>query len=478
MRTVIRIAVCLLLFGAMTFFTGNQTSVFAQSAPAPQATIAPGDVLSILVFGSKDYSDSAVVVLNDGSISSPGIDHLVLGGKTILEAKALVTRALAKILKDPQVTVTESKPYIQLVYVVGETPGKGPIPYHPGMRLSELLGSANLLLPGNQLDGVLNRADGTVVKIDVAKVLDGTGTDGAILIEPSDVLSLTAKAKVRIWVQGYVLRPGEIRVEDGIDVYTAVAAAGGLDIGGIQRDNNGFNLSDATIQIHRGNDLITVPSQRSQNKSGSDPKIETNDLVTVVLPKLIHITVAGLVNRAGEYSIREHDGIQNALASAFGVQQDGTTSRVIVFRKRDVYQINASVSPDGKTQPFELEGGDLLYVPENRNYVYAVGSISRIGRYAIKDGEQLTATDLMALAGGPSDKGTLRRVTLIRADKSGKFTKTVFNLDEFVRDGKVSANPVLHAGDVLYFGRPLGPSLADISQIVSTAYLLKVGLGH
>ena len=132
----------------------------------------------------------------------------------------------------------------------------------------------------------------------------------------------------------------------------------------------------------------------------------------------------------------------------------------------------------GTAEPFELQSNDLVVVPENRRFVYVLGEVTRPGRYAIGDGETLTATDALSVAGGLNSRGTNRRVALVRPNEEGVYTTRVFNIDEFLRDGDSDANPVMRPGDVLFFGQPRGITLADLSRYIGPILLIDTLFGR
>ena len=64
-----------------------------------------------------------------------------------------------------------------------------------------------------------------------------------------------------------------------------------------------------------------------------------------------------------------------------------------------------------------LQDGDTLFVPEAERF-YINGYVRTPGSYVIKPG--LTVQQAISLAGGLTERGTLRRLKIIRKDKDGK----------------------------------------------------------
>ena len=203
-----------------------------------------------------------------------------------------------------------------------------------------------------------------------------------------------------------------------------------------------------------------------------DGPMQPNDVVTF-LTKVFHVSVTGEVMEPGEYLVRDDSQLESAIAQAKGVTKDGTLQNVLVFRGKDVFQVDASASAVGKKQPFTLQPNDSIVVRKSDNVVYVLGEVRMPGRYVIPDNKAVTVADALAAAQGLTPSGSLRRVSVVRADSTGKFVATPYNLDEFLKRGKTESNPKLGSGDIVYFGQPNAVQLMSIQQIASTAFLLK-----
>jgi protein involved in polysaccharide export with SLBB domain len=119
-----------------------------------------------------------------------------------------------------------------------------------------------------------------------------------------------------------------------------------------------------------------------------------------------------------------------------------------------------------------MESGDLVYVNRNERAFTVLGQVARPGRFLFKDGETVRVTDALAAAGGLAGRGTMRRVYLARPDESGKTVVTQFHLDDYLKFGKLEANPEVLPGDYLLFGQPKGITLGGVMQLISGGVLL------
>jgi polysaccharide export outer membrane protein len=92
------------------------------------AILGEGDLLTIHLFGSQDYSTPARVGL-DGVLPLPLIGPVKVGGLTVQQAQDLIAQKLvtAGMYRDPQVSIQISDSPNQLATVIGELHGVVPI---------------------------------------------------------------------------------------------------------------------------------------------------------------------------------------------------------------------------------------------------------------------------------------------------------------------------------------------------------------
>ena len=216
---------------------------------------------------------------------------------------------------------------------------------------------------------------------------------------------------------------------------------------------------------------VDLPSLLRGDAGQWNGPLQPNDVVTL-LDKLFRVTVSGEVMEPGNYAIRNDGQLIAAIAQAKGVTKDGTLKNVLVFRDKDVFQVDVSAASNGQPVSFALKPGDSIVVRKSENAVYILGEVRQPGRYVVPDGKEYRAADLLAAASGLGPNGSLRRMALVRADKDGKFVAKQFNLDEFVKSGKADSNPKLQSGDILMFSPNKSAPLLSLNQIASTAFLL------
>jgi len=218
------------------------TPAAAQRAVAtPQSQqyrIGAGDTLRITVYQSPDLSLETKVT-DAGVISYPLLGSLRVAGLSVDEAEKALAQALVKgdFIKNPQVIIVVTNVRANQVNVLGQVgkPGRYPLDI-AGMRLTEVLalaggvtavGSDTLVLVG-QREGKAWRHE-----VDLPRLFAAGGLAEDVVVLPGD--ALWVERAPQIYVYGEVQRPGQVRLERGMTVMQALAAAGGKTQRGTER---------------------------------------------------------------------------------------------------------------------------------------------------------------------------------------------------------------------------------------------------
>lgn len=212
--------------------------VAAPAAQGQQYRIGAGDTLRITVYQSPDLSMEAKVT-DAGVISYPLLGSLRVAGLSVAEAEAALAQALIKgdFVKKPQVIIVVTNVRANQVNVLGQVgkPGRYPLDI-AGMRLTEVLalaggvttsGSDTLVLVG-QREGKSWRHE-----VDLPRLFSPGGLAEDVVVLPGD--ALWVERAPQIYVYGEVQRPGQVRLERGMTVMQALAAAGGKTQRGTER---------------------------------------------------------------------------------------------------------------------------------------------------------------------------------------------------------------------------------------------------
>ncbi len=441
-------------------------AAWCQSAPS-QGTLVPGDVVVVSVAGLPDYT-TQTVILGDGTISGIGFDRVKIAGLTPSAARLAVYNVLRKRLKDPAVSLFLKEAAKRFVYVTSLERATAPVAFVEGMTVRQLVAVVSLPDDPDLLEARLSRPGKPVLQIDIPKLLAGS-IEGDTQLLPGDTLSITRRAYVRVWVTGLVLKPGQIKVDQGSDVFQAIAAAGGQIRNAPGPTGSTLDNVDLQLLVRRGPKTIELPAKMNANVPPF--ALQEGDVVSLEAPGLLRLNVGGEVNRPGEFLLREGAGLEAVVAVAGGPKETGSLRTVAVVRGSEIFSVDASGAETGVgPSKFKLQSGDLVYVRRNEDFVYVMGEVMQPGRYIFADGEPMTAVDALAKAKGLRPTGTNRRVVHVSPDANGRYLAREFNLDEWLKDAKLSSNPKLKAGDFLFFTTPKGINPATVMQIASAAF--------
>jgi polysaccharide biosynthesis/export protein len=276
-----RLGAALLLTLAAAAATAQQPRAAPQAPPAapsaaPQATVSAqyrlsqGDIVRITVFQNADLS-LETRINESGAISYPLLGNVTLSGLTITEAEQRIARGLrdGNFVRQPQVTINIAQVRGNQVSVLGHVGRPGRYPLETGeVRLTDLLATAGGVTPtGSEIVVVTGTRKGqpfrTEVELPTVFAPNRRGAD--LLLENGDVVYV--ERAPTIYMYGEVQRPGALRLERGMTVMQALAAAGGLNQRGtlrgmrVSRKDEAGRLREFELKLTdtlRPDDVVTV----------------------------------------------------------------------------------------------------------------------------------------------------------------------------------------------------------------------------
>ena len=154
--------VCLVVLSACARGGGSSTL----PPPVDDATLGPGDVFDVRVYGEEELS-STYRVDSDGTIDFPLIDTIKVAGLGPPEVTALLEKELKarKLLVDPQVSILVKEYNSKRISVIGAVDRPGTFPLTEGLTVVQAItlagGFTNL---ANRNATVLTRRHGEETK--------------------------------------------------------------------------------------------------------------------------------------------------------------------------------------------------------------------------------------------------------------------------------------------------------------------------
>ncbi len=433
--------------------------------------ILPGDKVVVNVAGLKDYNTETVVMV-DGTISGIGFRRVKVGGLSLEDARKRVEIALRKTLKDPAVSLYVKDAAPRNVFVAGIEVAAKPIEWTAGMTLRQLIATVRLPADADLLDANLTRSGQTgSTAINLRALLQADPSQPDLKLFPGDTLAILPRAYVRVWVTGFVTKPGQLRVDRDANAYQALASAGGVLRNPLGPSGTSITTDELELTLRRGSTVLPIPIRPA---AGEEVTLQEGDVLNVEAPGLVRIYVSGEVIKTGEIILRTGTSVGAAVSASGGLKDTGTLVDVTVIRGPEMYQVDASSAQTGvKPTDFALQTGDVVYVRRNERYLWVLGEVMQPGRYPFLDGEELTASDALSKAKGLRPTGSNRRAVLVSPDGKGKYTAKQFNIDEWLKDGKMAANPKVKPGDYLFFTTPKGFTTANLAQALSSALIIQ-----
>ncbi len=273
-----------------------------------------------------------------------------------------------------------------------------------------------------------------------------------------------------VHILGQVQLPSFYRIPEGTSIQELVTMAGGFT-----------DLADLTaIILVRKVDTETEETEKrtidlsrflEQSDMESNPVLENNDVV--VVPKIgiderakQLVTVMGRIRKPGSYELDIPMPLLDIIALAGGVSDDADLRDILilsrseeedgeVYRRVNLEDILSGDNPS-QSQMSKISPGDLIFISSTRPntnrmfYVNVVGQVAKPGAYQIVEGTRMI--DAIFAAGGPAEGASIDNIAVIHSkqdSEQGSPVISLISLRDYLLNGSLEANPVLHEGDTV-----------------------------
>jgi polysaccharide export outer membrane protein len=119
-----------------------------------------------------------------------------------------------------------------------------------------------------------------------------------------------------------------------------------------------------------------------------------------------------------------------------------------------------------------LQPGDMMVVPESRNRFAVLGAVNTPGTFPLTEGLRLV--DAVAMAGGPTNRGRLTNVILVRVE-GGQTRRIEVNLERALSGRDPEQNPALRNGDIVFV--PDRMTIGQIGEWLNLFNLIRLMFG-
>ena len=181
--------------------------------------LGPADIISITVWDHPELTipagsersavQAGTMIANDGTIYYPYVGVLHLAGKTLAEARVLLTEKLGKYIEDVKLDVRMAAFKSQRIYVVGEVnePGVKNINDLPPTMLEMINRSGGFGGEADRRNITLTR-EGKVYRVDLLALYENGDSSQNVLLESGDVVNVWDRQLNKVFVLGEVNAPG------------------------------------------------------------------------------------------------------------------------------------------------------------------------------------------------------------------------------------------------------------------------------
>jgi protein involved in polysaccharide export with SLBB domain len=286
------------------------------------------------------------------------------------------------------------------------------------------------------------------------------------LRNPEVFVSLKQARPQLVFVEGQLNRPGAHPTQPGWRVADAIAAAEGLKI-----------LPErAVATLIRGEQTmpIDLPAILHRGDQRTNYLLQPGDLLSVQQKPAIRVAILGEVKRPGNYDLDADSRVMQAIAQAEGVTEFAALKRAFIDRRGiiipfDLYRASVQGDTSESNNP-PLQDGDVIVVPQNLQRYAIVGQVARPGYYPIPEGKPFLLSDAIAQAGGMTPRAITSTITILRLE-GDTLTRLRVPYQQFLKRGKLDANPPIREGDVIYLAEV---NRLDLGQILTAVSILNI----
>ena len=378
----------------------------------------------------------------------------------------------------------EIKAGANVVYIMGEVASPGAYEGKKNASFMDILANAGgptRYAESRQIRVI--KSNGQVIKFDLTAFTEGLTRKSPPKIGPGDAIFVPEKTDMneKSWLKiapnravsviGEVVRPGRVEWSDEMDLMDLLSHVGGPTL---RADTSKIEVVAADNQLHIFDldDFILkgAPNSELPNISAGaivrvhdlpqDPSDNKSQWVRQSSDASIY--VFGQVNAPGRYRFTKDMHFLDILSAADGPTKDADIHNIRITHRDKSYskvsKLNLSLyfeTGDESLLP-NVTMGDTIYIPEKdkiwldrskESTVRVLGAVNNPGRYVFDD--NMTLLDLLAEAGGPSDRAYLEKISIVNMSCCQGQART-FDLVDFSKTANIYKLPVLRAGDTIY----------------------------
>jgi len=416
---------------AMKNFVGPDVMLWMNVwTPAPERyQLGPGDVLTLRYWNETlEPREVTLRVDPQGALNLPMGGKIIARGQTLLQLEETVRRALSRVIRNVQVTLTLRELRTMTILVAGEAyaPGSYQVPAVATL-FNALYACGGPNDKGSLRRIQLKRTDGSVHTFDFYRfLLSGDGSQD-VPLQPGDVIFIPP-VEVQVSVSGEVHRPAIYELLPQERLRDAIGFAGGVKPSGVAQ-------RVAVTSVRPGEARQLIDANLLDDSDKNNPPLYDGDQVEVysIRPVFANIvTIDGAVDQPGNYALTPGMTVADLVERARGLLEDAYTDRADLFRTNpDNTQTLIPVplaqalqrAPEANI-PLQRRDRLVIYAIKDVEWmgdrrVQVMGAVQKQGIYYRADNMRMQ--DLLLQAGGVLPNAYVERAFLQRRNPDGSY---------------------------------------------------------
>ncbi|MCL5103638.1 MAG: SLBB domain-containing protein [Armatimonadetes bacterium] len=337
-------------------------------AHADGSRLAVGDVISVVVDGEADLSKN-YQINDEGGISMPLVGVVKVTGINTTESAAVITKTLANVLVNPQVTVTFVQRARMQVFVVGQVQKTGLFEIGVGDRVIQALAQSGYDDTAD-LSRVNIRRGNEIIELDLTQYLSGKNLEMNATLKSGDTVVVPRVDMIgSVLVLGQVNKVGTYPIRRGTTFREMMGLIGGATVEA-DTDKITVKRADSPEPVH-------IEYKKAMDGDPSaDMALQPGDTIYVPQIETAFYTVMGGVNRPGQFPLKGKLTLMEAIGEAGGaIPNLGDLRKVQLVRASGTgpesgKTTNINLDKMMKTNPTEqpiVMRGDVVYVAVHKD---------------------------------------------------------------------------------------------------------------
>jgi protein involved in polysaccharide export with SLBB domain len=408
---------------AVTPSPGAAPASVRGTMPGPDYRLGPGDVLDVQIAGRLEIIRQQVVVDPEGTINSPPLGAIPVGGATLLEAHRRVAARAREVFRYAEATITVVTPRAFDVVVSGEVERPGSYSATALRRVHDLILEAGGITARGSLRRVVVTRGATETTADLlAFQVRGDLAQNPVLQEGVKIHVPPRGASVTLG--GAVRRPGDYEIGVNPSLRALLDLAGGIvqpaadtEARLTRRGDDGRKTTvslDLRATLAPPSDFFLLPGDAIYVPPGA---MVQGDLVEVRgafngTAESSRTQVAGKATILQRIELAQGDRVRDVVTRAGGaavyadlrlalIERSGTSGP----RQRIPIDLYRMFVERDDTPNILLQNGDVVLLPVAEDRVFILGEVKTPGGQDFRP--DFSARDYVALAGGATNRGRL-----------------------------------------------------------------------